>query len=70
MDNKAFRIAIIALSIFALGAGAFGMLFCAPFLWSANMADLVGAGFPFVGASILFASGLLSLALAQKTEEK
>ncbi len=44
-------------------AGAFGMLFCFPFLWSANMADLVGAGFPFVSGAILFSSGLLTLAV-------
>ena len=44
-----------------MAAGAFGMLFCFPFLWSANMADLVGAGFPFVGGTILLGSGLLAL---------
>ena len=41
-------------------AGSFGMLFCFPFLWSARMEDLVGAGFPFVGGAILFGSGLLA----------
>jgi hypothetical protein len=46
-----------------VAAGLFGMLFCFPFLWSANMADLVGAGFPFVGGAILVAGGLLSLTL-------
>ena len=47
-------------------AGAFGMLFCVPFLWSANMADLVGAGFPFVGGAILFSFGLLTLAVLNR----
>ncbi len=42
-------------------AGIFGMLFCLPFLFSSNMADLVGAGFPFIGGAILVAGGLLAL---------
>ena len=42
-------------------AGIFGMLFCLPFLFSSNMADLVGAGFPFVGGAILVVGGLLTL---------
>ena len=42
-------------------AGIFGMLFCLPFLFSSNMADLVGAGFPFVGGAILSVGGLLAL---------
>jgi hypothetical protein len=50
-------------SYILLAAGLFGMLFCFPFLWSANMADLVGAGFPFVAGAILVVGGLLSLTL-------
>ncbi|MBC6992831.1 hypothetical protein QWY85_04255 [Neolewinella lacunae] len=42
-------------------AGVFGMLFCLPFLFSSNMADLVGAGFPFVAGAILVVGGLLTL---------
>jgi len=42
-------------------AGIFGMLFCLPFLFSSNMADLVGAGFPFIGGAILTVGGLLAL---------
>lgn len=44
-------------------AGLFGMLFCFPFLWSANIADLVGAGFPFVAGAILVVGGLLNLSI-------
>jgi len=51
------------IAILTMVAGAFGMMFCYQFLWSANMADLVGAGFPFVGGAILFGSGLLALAI-------
>ena len=39
------------------------MLFCLPHLFSRYMEDLVGAGFPFVGGAVLFASGLVALAL-------
>lgn len=42
-------------------AGMFGMIFCLPFLFSSNIADLVGAGFPFVGGAILAVGGLLAL---------
>lgn len=48
-------------------AGILGMLFCLPFLFSADIADLVGAGFPFIGGSILTVGGLLVLSnLARK----
>lgn len=47
-------------------AGIFGMLFCLPFLFSSNVADLVGAGFPFVGGAILFVGGLLVLSNLSK----
>jgi len=42
-------------------AGIFGMLFCLPFLFSSNIADLVGAGFPFIGGAILTVGGLFTL---------
>jgi hypothetical protein len=34
------------------------------------MEDLVGAGFPFVGGSILFGTGLLTLAVFNKQSIK
>jgi len=37
------------------------MLFCVKFLFSSNIADLVGAGFPFIGGAILSVGGLLAL---------
>ncbi|AHJ97317.1 hypothetical protein Hsw_1722 [Hymenobacter swuensis DY53] len=43
--------------------GVAAMLFCLPFLWSANAADLIGAGFPFVAGAILVVGGLISLSL-------
>ncbi|WP_338815101.1 hypothetical protein V9L05_08290 [Bernardetia sp. Wsw4-3y2] len=52
-----------------IAAGIFGMLFCLPYLWSANIADLVGAGFPFVAGAILVVGGLINLSiLSQKIE--
>ncbi|MGC4041826.1 MAG: hypothetical protein QM710_13855 [Flavobacterium sp.] len=45
----------------SLFAGISGMLFCLPFLFSSNLTDLVGAGFPFIGGAILMAGGLLAL---------
>lgn len=47
-------------------AGIFGMIFCLPFLFSSNLADLIGAGFPFVGGAILTVGGLLTLSNSQK----
>ncbi|MBN8684222.1 MAG: hypothetical protein J0L99_16365 [Chitinophagales bacterium] len=45
----------------AIMLGTFGMIFCLPFLFSSNMADLVGAGFPFVGGAIIASGGLITL---------
>lgn len=50
-------------------AGIFGMLFCLPFLFSSNLADLVGAGFPFVGGAILTVGGLLTLSNLSRIEK-
>jgi len=62
MNDKSLEIIVKGLSTLAIIAGGFGMLYCAPYLWSSKMEILVGAGFPFVGGAILFASGLISLA--------
>lgn len=45
----------------AITLGTLGMLFCLPFLFSSNLADLVGAGFPFVGGAIIASGGLITL---------
>ncbi len=50
-------------------AGIFGMLFCLPFLFSSNLADLVGAGFPFVGGAFLTVGGLLTLSNLSRPEK-
>ena len=46
-----------------MAVGIAAMLFCYPLLWSANLADLVGAGLPFVAGAILVVGGLLNLTL-------
>ena len=45
----------------AIVVGIFGMLFCLPFLFSSSIADLIGAGFPFLGGAIIASAGLLTL---------
>jgi hypothetical protein len=50
--------------------GTAAMLFCYPFLWSSNLADLVGAGFPFVAGAIFVVGGLLNLTLQASLRAK
>ncbi|QQD13164.1 hypothetical protein [Sphingobacterium sp. UDSM-2020] len=57
-------------SYLAVILGTFGMIFCLPFLFSANMLDLVGAGFPFVGGAIIASGGLISLSNLTKYQTK
>ena len=52
----------------AVLCGAGGMMLTMPFLWSSSMENLVGAGFPFVGSSVLLAGGLITLALTISRE--
>lgn len=53
----------------AITVGVFGMLFCLPFLFSSSIADLVGAGFPFVGGAIIATGGLLALSNSVRKKE-
>lgn len=59
-------IAVVAVIVFI--AGGFGMLFCFPFLWSAKINNLMGAGFPFVAGAILVGSSLMALSQLQKNK--
>ncbi len=45
----------------AIVIGLFGMLFCLPFLFSSSLADLVGAGFPFLGGAVITSAGLIAM---------
>ncbi|GAL87791.1 hypothetical protein MYP_5022 [Sporocytophaga myxococcoides] len=54
----------------AIVLGTFGMLFCLPFLFSSDITDLVGAGFPFVGGAIIASGGLITLSnLTKQTKQ-
>jgi hypothetical protein len=66
MTNQSIRTIINLVAIITMLAGAFGMLFCFPFLWSGRIEDLIGAGLPFVGGCILFGTGLLTLGISNK----
>ena len=62
--SESFLAAVVrGLAAVAIACGAAGMGYTMVFLWSSNMEDLVGAGFPFVGASVLLAGGLVAMAL-------
>ncbi|MEM1056404.1 MAG: hypothetical protein AAGI52_12855 [Bacteroidota bacterium] len=68
MSDSTLLAALRGLAYVAIGAGSAGMLYTMPFLWSSQMEDLVGAGFPFVGATILLVGGLITLALTLRPE--
>lgn len=63
MKNLSIRTLSQYGSFVVMAAGIAGMLFCFPFLWSSNMADLVGAGFPFIAGAILTIGGLINLSI-------
>jgi len=68
MHTKMKKIALIA-SCLSMFLGAFGMLYCLPYLFSPVLENLVGAGFPFIGGAILFAAGLISFSINNKKAE-
>ena len=45
----------------AIALGTFGILYCFPVLFSSSLANLVGAGLPFLAGSIITNVGLLTL---------
>ena len=48
-------------AVAAIISGIAGMVFCLPFLFSSSIADLVGAGFPFLAGAVLAGCGLIAL---------
>ena len=52
----------------AIVTGTFGMIFCLPFLFSSSLADLVGAGFPFLSGAIMASAGLITLSNLAKNK--
>lgn len=73
-DHKKIKTASLIQKIAYIGSlsamifGGLGMVYCLPFLFSSVLEDLVGAGFPFIGGSILFIGGLISLSIINKKE--
>lgn len=57
-------------SFAAIAAGIAGMFFCLPFLFSARIEDLVGAGFPFMGGAVIAGAGLIALSNLSAAKEK
>lgn len=53
----------------AIILGTFGMLFCLPFLFSASLVDVVGAGFPFLAGAIISSTGLFTLSNLAKQKK-
>ncbi|MCB0533091.1 MAG: hypothetical protein KDD14_12895 [Saprospiraceae bacterium] len=69
MNNRTIKYIINGIAVLTMIAGAFGMLFCYPFLWSARIEDLVGAGFPFLAGAVLFGTGLITIGIFNKKDE-
>ncbi|RZM25399.1 MAG: hypothetical protein EOO88_19415 [Pedobacter sp.] len=55
----------IALSV---SLGSMGMIVSLPFLFSSNLADLIGAGCAFVGGAVIACAGLVSMAISRKQQ--
>ena len=70
MTDIITKTVINAIAIITMLAVLSGMLFCFPFLWSSKINDLVAAGFPFVGGSILFGTGLITLGIFNRQQNK
>lgn len=70
MKNQTKKYLINGIATLTMIAGAFGMLFCFPFLWSAKIEDLVGAGFPFLAGAVLFGTGLITIGIFNKKDEE
>jgi hypothetical protein len=66
-DNKTIKVSESGIARFgaytAIVLGSLGMLFCLPFLYSASIPDLIGAGFPFVGGAVIAGMGLIALSI-------
>lgn len=59
---------VVISSIVIMIAGIAGMFYCLPFLYSPQIEDLVGAGFPFFAGSILLVGGLIGIAIVSKKD--
>lgn len=62
MNKKNINIIAILIGL----SGICGMLYCLQFLWSNRIEDLIGAGLPFIGGTILTGAALISLSINNK----
>jgi hypothetical protein len=60
---------VFIISIVIMIVGIATMFYCLPFLYSARIEDLVGAGFPFLAGSIMLIGGLISIAIVSKNDK-
>ena len=68
MEKLDLKKIVVIIAIVIMIAGIGGMFYCLPFLYSARIEDLVGAGFPFLAGSIMLIGGLISIAIVSKKD--
>lgn len=68
MEKLDLKKITVIISIVIMIAGIAGMFYCLPFLYSARIEDLIGAGFPFLAGSIMLIGGLISIAIVSKKD--
>lgn len=68
MEKLEFKKIVVLISIVIMIAGVAGMLYCLPFLYSARIEDIVGAGYPFLAGTIMLIGGLISIAIISKKD--
>lgn len=66
MEKLDLKRIVVIIAILIMIAGIAGMFYCLPFLYSARIEDLVGAGFPFLAGSVMLIGGLISIAIVYK----
>jgi len=68
MEKLDLKKIVVIIAIVIMIAGIAGMFYCLPFLYSARIEDLVGAGFPFLAGSVMLIGGLISIAIVSKKD--
>ena len=68
MEKLDLKKIVVIFAIVIVIAGIAGMFYCLPFLYSARIEDLVGAGFPFLAGSVMLIGGLISIAIVSKKD--
>ncbi|NLR95036.1 hypothetical protein [Flammeovirga agarivorans] len=66
MEKLTFKLILVLLSIFIFLIGGITMLFCLRYLYSNNLASIIGAGIPFLSGTLMTVGGIISLAILLK----